>query len=298
VTRPFFLPARRGDPDGFIVNVSPELAQWDYSSLRVVEIGPGATFSWHTGDAEWLVLPLAGSFEVRCSGAELALEGRTSVFDRVTDFAYVPRDATVDVTSRAGGRFALPGARARRALPFRYGAADQVPVEIRGSGNATRQATNFCSPTSFETDRLCSVEVLTPGGNWSSYPPHKHDELGPDEAVLEEIYYFEVRGGAADGLRGPGGYQRAYGSAPGKEIDLLEEVHNGDTMLIPFGYHGPTMAAPGYELYFLNVLAGPADERSMSFCDDPAHEWVRASWKTQVIDPRVPLTSHQGRLCD
>jgi 5-deoxy-glucuronate isomerase len=137
---------------------------------------------------------------------------------------------------------------------------------------------NFCAPDSFECDRLVAVEVLTPGGNWSSYPPHKHDAEGEHEAVLEEIYYFE----------GGPGYQRVYGS-PGKPIDVLAEVSSGDVVLVPHGYHGPSMAAPGYDLYYLNVLAGPAQERSMAFCDDPRHAWIRASWDGQPLDPRVPM---------
>jgi 5-deoxy-glucuronate isomerase len=212
----------------------------------------------------------------------------------VTDFAYVPRDAVVTIVSEHGGRFALTGALARRQLPARYGAAEDVPVELRGAGNASRQATNFASPEGFETDRLIAVEVLTPGGNWSSYPPHKHDESRPGEAVLEEIYYFEIKGGADAHNPGPGGYQRVYRSRPGHEIDVLAEVSTGDTVLIPYGYHGPTMAAPGYDLYFLNVLAGESEPRTMAFCDDPTHAWVRDSWKSQPVDPRLPLTTHRG----
>jgi 5-deoxy-glucuronate isomerase len=229
-----------------------------------------------------------------CANETFELEGRDSVFSRVTDFAYVPRDATITIHSVAGGRFALTGALARRVLPARYGAAKDVTVELRGTGNASRQATNFASPQGFETDRLIAVEVLTPGGNWSSYPPHKHDETRPGEAALEEIYYFEVKGGAVAGAGGPGGYQRVYRSGEHREIDVLAEVSTGDTILIPFGYHGPTMAAPGYDLYFLNVLAGESEPRTMAFCDDPTHAWVRDSWKDQPIDPRLPLTTHRG----
>jgi 5-deoxy-glucuronate isomerase len=184
------------------------------------------------------------------------------------------------VYSEAGGRFALPSARATRALPPRYGAAQDVPVEIRGAGAATRQVNNFCAPGAFECDKLIAVELLTPAGNWSSYPPHKHDHSSSVEAVLEEIYYFETQGLA---------YQRVYGST-----DLLVEVGSGDVVLVPHGYHGPSMAAPGYDLYYLNVLAGPAPERTMAFCDDPAHAWVRQSWRGQPTDARVPMTSHRG----
>jgi 5-deoxy-glucuronate isomerase len=131
--------------------------------------------------------------------------------------------------------------------------------------------------------------VLTPAGNWSSYPPHKHDEHRPgEEAELEDIYYFEV----ADSPHGtPGvGYQRVYGTAD-RPLDVLEEVRSGDVVLIPHGWHGPSMAAPGYDLYYLNVMAGPGDERAWLICDDPAHAWVRATWTDQPVDPRLPLST-------
>ena len=241
-----------------------------------------------TGPEEMLILPLAGSCEVGADGRQLALQGRQSVFSRVTDFAYVPRNASLTITSASGGRFALPAAAASRRLPVRYGPAADVPVELRGSGQASRQLNNFCAPEAFDCDKLVAVEVLTPGGNWSSYPPHKHDRAGSGEAELEEIYYFEL----AEADRGNGlGYQRVYSSAPDRQIDVLAEVRSGDTVLVPHGYHGPSMAAPGHDMYYLNVLAGPAAQRTMAFCDDPAHAWVRESWQSQAADPRLPLTS-------
>ncbi len=279
----------------FAVALTPPECGWVYSSLRLLELRPGQEVTVRTGADELLVLPLAGACSVLVDGQELALHGRRDVFSGVTDFAYVPRDASMTVRSTAGGRFALPGARASRRLPARRGPAENVPVEIRGSGQASRQVNNFCSPDAFETDRLVSVEVLTPAGNWSSYPPHKHDERRQGEAELEEIYYFETSQGPA----GPGfGYQRVYASAPTRQIDVLAEVRTGDVVLVPHGYHGPSMAAPGYDLYYLNVLAGPADERSMAFCDDPAHAWVRGSWAAQPVDPRLPMTGHEEGRCD
>jgi len=290
----FYRPAREPGAEGFSVSITPQDAGWSYSSLRIVSMRPNQNLTFATGESEWIVLPLSGSCTVSCGKEIFELEGRTSVFERVTDFAYVPRDASVSLHSPKGGRFALPGAVARKVLPARYGPAENVPVELRGAGNASRQANNFASPQGFETDRLISVEVLTPGGNWSSYPPHKHDEERPGEAVLEEIYYFEIAGGAAPNKPGPGGYQRVYSSGVNRQIDVLAEVSTGDTIVIPYGYHGPTMAAPGYDLYFLNVLAGPSEIRSMAFCDDPVHGWIRDSWNGKSIDPRLPLTSHRG----
>jgi 5-deoxy-glucuronate isomerase len=281
----FYLPAGSAGSGRFSLVVTPERAGWAYAGLRVLTLPPGATHTWATGHEELLVLPLSGSCEVSCCDETFALAGRPDVFARVSDFAYVPRDAVVTVRSAGGGSFALPSARCQRRLPARYGAAADVPVELRGAGQASRQVNNFCAPEAFDCDKLIAVEVLTPGGNWSSYPPHKHDEASDAEAELEEIYYFETRGLA---------YQRVYGTAQ-RPIDVLAEVRAGDVVLIPHGWHGPSIAAPGYDLYYLNVMAGPAAERAWRTCDDPAHAWVRGSWDGQDLDPRLPMTSAAGR---
>jgi 5-deoxy-glucuronate isomerase len=276
----------------FSLVVMPEQAGWAFSGLRVLELAPGAAHAFDTGPDELLVLPLAGGCVVGCEGERFEVAGRDGVFDRVTDFVYVPRDARVEVASPGGGRFALPSARARRRLPARYGAAEDVPVELRGAGQASRQVNNFCRPDSFEADKLIAVEVLTPGGNWSSWPPHKHDEdRPPEETQLEEVYYFEIAGqGDTQGL----GYQRVYSSGPDRRIDVCAEVRTGDVVLVPWGWHGPSMAAPGYDMYYLNVMAGPGEERAWRCCDDPAHAWVRASWAGQAVDPRLPMTGPRG----
>jgi 5-deoxy-glucuronate isomerase len=237
-----------------------------HTRLRILELD--GTEAFDTGGDELIVLPLAGSCSLTIDGEAFALDGRESVFSAVTDFAYSPIGAHVEITGT--GRFALPAAAASRRLPARYGPADAVPVELRGAGNASRQVNNFCSVEAFEADALIAVEVLTPNGNWSSYPPHRHDEL-------EEIYYYEIaRGGFA--------YQRVYDG-----MDLLAEVRSGDVIEMPCGYHGPSMAAPGYDLYYLNVMAGT--ERAWNFVDDPDHAWIRESWAGQEMDPRLPMTT-------
>jgi len=275
----------------FDVVVTPENAGWSYSGLRILDLPVGSRAKFTTGDDEMLVLPLSGGCDVTCDDERMTLTGRRSVFTRVTDFAYLPRDSTVTVRAPNGGRFALPAARATRRLPFRYGAAEDVAVELRGAGQASRQVNNFCTPERFEADRLIACEVLTPGGNWSSYPPHKHDEQGEGESALEEIYYFEVAA-APSGTAGSA-YQRVYGHAD-RPIEVCAEVRTGDVVLIPYGWHGPSMAAPGYDLYYLNVMAGPG-EREWLVRDDPAHGWVRASWNGVPVDPRLPLTSRNER---
>ncbi|UQA95346.1 5-deoxy-glucuronate isomerase [Streptomyces halobius] len=299
-TSEFHIKAGRAVDGPYALDIDPKRAGWGYSSLRVLELPPGSHHSLATGDSEWIVLPLSGGCTVLTdSGETFELTGRESVFSGVTDFAYVPRDAHVQIASGAGGRFALTGARCTRRLPARYGPASAVPVELRGTGNCSRQVNNFAAAPAgggagqgFECDKLIAVEVLTPGGNWSSYPPHKHDECRPgEEAELEEIYYFEIAAAAAPSGRGkPGlGYQRVSPSGHGRGTDVLAEVHSGDAVLIPDGWHGPSIAAPGHDMYYLNVMAGPAATREWLICDHPDHGWIRATWPDQPVDPRLPL---------
>ena len=278
---------RRGEAafPPFALEVTPKSAGWGFSGLRILELGPGETQSFDTDDSETLVLSLSGSARVDIDGDSFTLIGRSSVFSGVTDVVYVPRDSNCAISSDEGGRFALPSARCDVKLPASYLPASDVPVEMRGAGQASRQVNNFGVPGVLEADRLIACEVLTPGGNWSSYPPHKHDEERDGEAQLEEIYYFEV----AAGPEGPGiGYQRVYGHE-GADIDVTAEVRDGDVVLVPHGWHGPSIAAPGYDLYYLNVMAGPGTERAWLICDDPQHAWIRDTWQDQAIDPRLPF---------
>ncbi|MET7988368.1 5-deoxy-glucuronate isomerase [Streptomyces sp. NPDC005281] len=253
----------------YALDIDPERAGWTHSSLRVVELAPGGTHMFTTGDSEWIVLPLGGGCTVRTKDGmeeeEFQLLGRRSVFGGVSDFAYVPREARAQIASGAGGRFALAGAKCERRLPARYGPAPEVPVEDRGSGNCARQVRNFAAADVFDCDRLIAVEVITPGGNWSSYPPHKHDEHLPGvESRLEEIYYFEIEG--PDGF----GYQRVFPSREGGS-DVLAEVRTGDAVLVPDGWHGPSIAQPGHAMYYLNVMAGPGADREWRIRFHPEH---------------------------
>jgi 5-deoxy-glucuronate isomerase len=285
------LPSAELKDGEWAVAIDPDRAGWSYSGLRIVELAPGGSIGFDTGADEVLVLPLSGAAVVDCDGEKAELAGRTGVFDGVTDFVYAPRDGHVTVTSVDGGRFAVPSARARTRLPFRHIPASATAVELRGAGQCSRQVNNLATPDALDADRLIVCEVLTPAGNWSSYPPHKHDEdRGAAEAVLEEIYYFEV----ADGPAGPGlAYQRVYGTAD-RPVDVLAEVRTGDVVLVPHGWHGPSMAVPGYDLYYLNVMAGPGAERAWLICDDPEHAWVRGTWTGQAVDSRLPFYGSVG----
>lgn len=264
--------------------IDPETAGWSFSSLRVLSLPPDGTETVDTAGDEILVVPLSGAASVTCGDSRAELAGRGGVFSGPTDSLYVPPGSSFDLRSAGGGRFALAGARATVGRPFTHLPVETVEVQLRGRGACSREVHNICMPGTFDCERLMVCEVITPGGNWSSYPPHKHDEERPGESVLEEIYYFEV----APGPGGPGfAYQRVYGTEQ-RPIDLLAEVRDRDLVLVPHGWHGPSMAAVGYDLYYLNVMAGPG-QRAWHACDDPAHAWVRQTWEQQPLDPRLPL---------
>jgi 5-deoxy-glucuronate isomerase len=278
-----------------VVDVTPESAGWEWTGLRVLRLAAGEPQTVRTGGSELFVLPLTGALHVTVGGRQFDLQGRDSVFSRVTDFCYVGRDTVFAVESEAGAEVALPSSRCEVALPPAYGAAEDVPVETRGAGPATRQVANFGVPGVWDhADKLVCCELLTPDGNWSSYPPHKHDASEPCRVVNEEIYYYRIDG--ADGF----GYHTTY-TGPEHEtaglaaLDENHRVRDHDVVLVPHGYHGPCVAAPGYEMYYLNVMAGPGADRELAFCDDPAHGWVRDTWASMATDPRCPMTSAVGR---
>lgn len=281
-----YVPAGSSAHGRYTVDVGPGRAGWAFCGLRVLVLGPGESETVATGDSELLVLPLAGAAAVAVDGADYALEGRKGVFSGVTDYLYVGRGEELTITSAQGGRFALPAAVAARDLPVAHYPKSQVRVDLRGAGDCSRQVNNYALNNGVETSHLLCCEVLTPGGNWSSYPPHKHDEHNEVERILEEIYYYEVR----PGLNGSPGMalQRIYPS--GHDIDVCAEVHSRDVVTMPHGYHGPSVAAPGYDLYYLNVMAGPAEDSTWLMTDDPAYTWIRDTWASQDVDPRLPMT--------
>jgi 5-deoxy-glucuronate isomerase len=305
-------PGLAGSTPGETIELTPEDAGWAYCGLRVLHLAPGVETTVTTAGSEVFVLPLAGSMLVEVAAtaapdiveATFELTGRESVFTRVTDFAYVGRDSIVRLNSVDGAEVALPSARCSTRREPRYGPADEVPVEVRGAGPASRQVTNFGTPGAWEhAEKLICCELITPGGNWSSYPPHKHDRSSPCEVVNEEIYYFRVAGpdGRTPSRQGFGLHRTYTGpehhDAGLPAVDDTVEVRDNDVYVIPHGYHGPSVASPGYPLYYLNVMAGPAD-RALAVCDDPAHTWERSSWADLRIDPRCPVTNSSGAVAD
>ncbi|MCV0009644.1 5-deoxy-glucuronate isomerase [Mobiluncus mulieris] len=275
----------------FQTSISAQRAGWTWCSLRVLALQKDETQHIDTGEEEMLVLPFEGAAKIQIAGESFELRGRESVWTGVTDYLYVPRHTEFTLTATHEGRFALPATKATKDFPLRYCPAAEVNCGIRGSGNWTRQVNNYALGNTLETSHLLVTEVLTPGGNWSSYPPHKHDEHTDTERVLEEIYYYEIReGGLADSAQKTAGFglQRIYDS-PSHPIDVCTEVRSGDTVLVPHGYHGPSAAAPGYDMYYLNVMGGPAEDSVWLMSDDPIHTWMRQAWEGLEIDTRVPF---------
>jgi len=272
--------------DGEWRRVDPASASWRYLSFEFVRLGDGDEISRATGGEEVALVPLAGRLAVASGDERWELGGRGSVFDGMPWALYLPRDTEYRVTALGDIEVAVCGATAEERLEAKLVTPEEVEIEVRGSGNATRQINHILKPE-FPAQRLLVVEVFTPAGNWSSYPPHKHDEdHPPGEVVLEEVYYYRTQ------QEPPGAFavQRLY--SPQHGTDVTETVRDGDIMLVPHGYH-TTCAAHGYDLYYLNGLAG--DRRSMAAADDPSLAWIRPAWKQLEPDPRVPLVTLDGR---
>ena len=313
---PFGVPGRGSDNEKYVrpfgtaddgtypVAITPTttspVAGWEHTRLRVAVCREGGYADHDSKDEETLVVPLTGSFRVEVTEADgtthdITLVGRGSVFDGPTDAVYAGRGARLRVSlvgpDPGPGRIALCGAPATKHAepkPFRHLPASEVPVELRGAGRASREVRNLGLPDVLDADSLLVCEVVTPAGNWSSWPPHKHDEERPgEETALEEIYYVETRSTDPRGTN-PVGYLRVYGIAE-RPLDVVAEVGTGDVVLVPHGWHGPAIASPDADLYYLNVMAGPGPERAWRICDDPAHAWVRETWSDEDVDPRLPV---------
>ncbi len=295
---------RRGElaRDGWQSVVDRRTPGWEHTGLHVADLKRDESLRLTDADVERIVVPLAGSFTVEHAGDDAPttvtrLTGRPSVFAGPTDVLYLAAGTTATISGV--GRVAVASSPTSARHPNRYISAAETPVELRGAGQSSRQVHNFGTPQVLEAERLIVCEVITPAGNWSSYPPHKHDVHVPGhESRLEEIYYFEVAPVAGAPLSDPTDQADPFGlfstySSPAGEIDIDARVRTGDIALVPYGYHGPAVAAPGYDLYYLNVMAGPDPERAWHITDDPAHAWVRRLWSGEEIDPRLPYGSAQ-----
>ena len=250
---------------------------YQYLSFQNLRLAQGEKFEAATGANELAIVVLGGTCSVEsAAGSWRDIGARPDVFAGMPYAVYLPVGTHFTIGAATACDLAFCYCRAEESHPARLITPADVGVEVRGGGNATRQINHIIKPD-FPAHRLLVVEVYTPAGNWSSYPPHKHDVHNPPgEVDLEEIYYYRVDR--------PEGYaiQRVY--TADRRIDETITVRDGELILIPEGYH-PVVAAHGYNVYYLNALAGSA--RSMAASDDPDYAWVRATWSDK--DPRVPL---------
>jgi 5-deoxy-glucuronate isomerase len=272
----------RPDSDGS-TSVDPARAGWRYLSFSSRRLPAGAELRVGEAMTESAVVILAGSADLELEdGGRLELPGRPSVWEGLPWAAYLPPGFDGRLRAgKTGVRVAIASAPSSagpaRKEPVVIGPAD-VRVEVRGAGNATRQINHIITPD-FPAARLEVVEVYTPSGNWSSWPPHKHDtDDMPREAVLEEVYCYAFRRPEAWGI------QRLYRRDGSR--DAMWAVHDGELVLVTDGYH-PFVATHGDDAYYLNVLAG--DRRTMACSFDPDLDWVRETWAEMAPDPRVPL---------
>lgn len=260
--------------------VTPADAGWTYISFAVQTVAAGESFTLPIDGQERALVPLKGSAEVAADGQSWKLGGRATVFDGLGWCLYLPLDTEATVTAVTDLEIAVAAAPATTKHEPVLVTPDDTETELRGGGNASRQVNSLMLPD-FPADRLHVIEVWTPGGNWSSYPPHKHEHDRDGESELEETYYYRLR----DPENG-WGVQRVY--SPDRDFDLVQTVRDGDLLLIPWGYH-TTAAAHGHDLYYLNVLAGPAPKRTLQAFQDPCLKPTQDAWPEAGIDARLPF---------
>ena len=252
------------DKDGSVLSVTPRSAGWAHVGFEVCLLEPGESLSRETGDREVCLVLLAGKARISAGGEDFGILGeRASPFEGKPWAVYVPAGTNFEVTAETTLELAICSAPGTGKYPPRLIGPDQHSVETRGEGTNRRFVRDIL-PEADEAESLLVVEVITPGGNWSSYPPHKHDRATPGkETQLEETYYHRLN--PAQGFA----FQRVY--TDDRSIDETMAVEDGDCVMVPRGYH-PVGAAHGYDLYYLNVMAGP--QRAWKFANDPAHDWI------------------------
>lgn len=279
-----------GNSPDVVVEVTPELAGWEYISFQLRRLSASHAWTFATGDYEMALVVLGGRVSVESDRGRWARVGeRSNVFSGLPYALYLPRHTTLTVTAETDCEYAVALAPAEQDYQPRLVTPADIEIEIRGGDHATRQINNIIPPD-FPCQRLVVVEVYTPAGNWSSYPPHKHDIHKTDEqgkvveADLEEVYFYKID--RPEGFA----FQRIY-TAPesplqraGLPIDVVLLAQNNDIVLVPEGYH-PVSSPPGYTTYYLNVLAGSA--QSLANSEDPRYTWVKEHYQSR--DPRVPI---------
>ncbi len=265
----FHSRALKPSESGALISIDPRSARWEHISFEVMRLHPGETRDARADGKETCLVFLGGTGSVLSSEGNFDEVGeRANVFEGRAHTVYLPVGARFSIKARTKLEVAVCQSAAAQRFPAKWVRPDDVEVEERGDGNASRTIHHVIKPE-FQAEKLMVVEVFTPSGNWSSYPPHKHDQhLPPKEHDLEEIYYYRIDR--------PEGFaiQRVY--TDDRRIDETLTCRDGDLVLVREGYH-PVVAAPGCNVYYLNVLAGTG--RSMAATDDPTLAWVRETWK-------------------
>ncbi len=261
---PLLVHPHPAEPDGRVVGITPEDAGWTYVGFEVFDLRSGQVLERATGAREMCLVVISGKAKVAGGGQEFGTIGeRASVFEGLPWSVYVPARSSWRVEAEGDCELAVCAAPGSGALPARLIPPSAIRQETRGKGSNTRHVRNILSDTD-EAESLLVVEVITPAGNWSSYPPHKHDQDDfPRETLLEETYYHRLN------PRQGYGVQRVY--TDDRSLDETLSFADRDVVLVPRGYH-PVGAPHGYDLYYLNVMAGP--RRAWRFHNDPAHEWM------------------------
>lgn len=253
------------DAQGKVLEVTPESAGWEHVGFRVHRLTKGQRLEANTGDREHCLVLLTGRATVTSGEHRWEDIGeRMDVFEKIPPYSvYLPSGVDFTVEATTDMELAVCSAPGQGNHAPRLIAPDQVKRSTRGSGTNTRHIQDIL-PETEPADSLLVVEVYTPSGNWSSYPPHKHDQDNlPEESILEETYYHRLN--PSQGFA----FQRVY--TDDRSLDETMAVENGCCVMVPRGYH-PVGTPHGYELYYLNVMAGP--KRKWKFYNDPAHEWI------------------------
>jgi 5-deoxy-glucuronate isomerase len=251
--------------NGAVHRVTPTTAGWRYVGFELRKLKEGERFAADTGDTEVCAVLVSGKARFTADGFDSGIVGdRRNAFESLPWSVYLPPGRMVSIGAETDCEIGLCSAPAEGKLKARIIPPSDVDTMTRGAGSNARFVRNILSDTDDRAESLLVVEVITPGGNWSSYPPHRHDhDALPQESYLEETYYYR--------LSPPQGFaiQRVY--TDDRSLDEVLAVGDGDVVLVPRGYH-PVGAPHGYDLYYLNVMAGP--KRVWRFHNDPAHEWL------------------------
>ncbi len=257
----------------YALNVTPQEAKWKYVSFKVVQLRPAESLEAETGMEEVVLVPLAGRGRLSFGGKIYELN-RKDLFSNRPDVVYLPPGTTYKLEAIDSFEIALGGAPAEGKLPARIIPRDQIATAVRGGANAKRGVSTLADSDEL-TERLTVYEIHTPSGNWSSFPPHRHDTRD-NSSYHEETYYYRFQ--PEDGFA----IQRIY--TRDTDLDVAIPVQHGDVVLIHEGYH-PVVKAPGTNAYYLNFLAG--DVRKISAVNDPHYDWIGKNWEGSPID--IPL---------